>query len=156
MIANPTAISTVFVSAENTVNCEHTLNQAKQMDTHSTETYEVAALNSSRGARDVGTRNGEGVGMERGHEVYRAPSDLSGGRCAVLWERRTVRKVSWRRTACQTLRRSCLAKALALGVTGEGRWEFVSDVTPSGWVVGRERLERETIPILGSRCRPIA
>lgn len=34
-------------------------------------------------------------------------------------ERRTVRKVSWRRTACQTLRRCCLMKRGAVGTTGD-------------------------------------
>lgn len=32
-------------------------------------------------------------------------------------ERRTVRKVSWSRTACQTLRRCCFSKGVASGVT---------------------------------------
>jgi hypothetical protein len=35
-------------------------------------------------------------------------------------ERRTVRNVSWRRTACQTLRRCCFSKGVASGVTGGG------------------------------------
>jgi len=38
-------------------------------------------------------------------------------------ERRTVRNVSWRRTACQSLRRICFSKTLALGQTMLGsRW----------------------------------
>ena len=32
-------------------------------------------------------------------------------------ERRTVRKVSWRRTACHSFRRTCFSKILALGQT---------------------------------------
>lgn len=35
-------------------------------------------------------------------------------------ERRTVRKVSWRRTACQTFRRCCLMNRGAVGTT---EWE---------------------------------
>lgn len=32
-------------------------------------------------------------------------------------DKRTVRKVSWKRTACQTLRRCCLMKRGAVGTT---------------------------------------